>query len=335
MRLSKFAVLGSLLLATTAVPVWGAPNATIGSVNYVEGQVSVNGETVDEHNVGNVILGAGQTMVTDQGRAEVLLTPGVFLRLDDNSAVEMISPNLTNTQIGLQRGRAMVEVAYIQPENNIRVEVNGASVQLEKRGLYEFDAAQNDIRVFKGEARVLEEGKNTQLKEGHELVLSGNLKSHSFELAAVQDDFYNWNSLRAGYLAEANIDAAPMYVVGGGWYGPGWWGPGWLGLGWYWNPYFGCYTWIPGNGIWYSPFGFGFYAPIYAYYHGPFFAGGHYYHAFGPGFRPVVPQAGFRPPVHGFNGLSAGHGFRSGFSGAFHGGSFHGGGGHGGGGHGR
>jgi len=42
--------------------------------------------------------------------------------------------------VALQKGRAMVEVADIHPENNVRVTEGGASAQLLKAGLYDFDA---------------------------------------------------------------------------------------------------------------------------------------------------------------------------------------------------
>jgi len=38
------------------------------------------------------------------GKAEILLTPGAFLRVGGDSAVKMISPGLTNTQVEVQRG---------------------------------------------------------------------------------------------------------------------------------------------------------------------------------------------------------------------------------------
>ena len=68
-------------------------------------------------------------------------------------------------------------------------------------------------------------------------------------------DLYRWSSLRSAYLAEANADAAPLYVYGGA---------NWYGAGWYWDPWFSAYTFIPGDGIFYSPFGWGLYSPFYA-----------------------------------------------------------------------
>jgi hypothetical protein len=87
---------------------------------------------------------------TANGRAELLLTPGVFLRVGENSAVRMISPNLLNTQIALDHGRADIEVDEIHPHNDIQVSERGANTRLLKNGLYAFDADKGTVRVFKG-----------------------------------------------------------------------------------------------------------------------------------------------------------------------------------------
>src|SRR5260370_14959408 len=77
------------------------------------------------------------------------------------------------------------------------------------------------------------------------------MKPEKFDKEQVQDDLYRWSSLRSSYLAEANVDRAKDYQVGS-----------WYGAGWDWDPYYGAYTFIPGNGIFYSPFGWGFYSPF-------------------------------------------------------------------------
>jgi hypothetical protein len=107
--------------------------------------------------------------------------------------------------------------------------------------------------------------------------------------------------LRSGYLSEANVDAAWIYISGGvGWYGPGW----------YWDPWFRAYTFVPGDGTLYSPFGWGFYSPIIVY-RPPF------YYGFA---RPHEFREFHYPYGHGFEprGGFLGGGFRGG--GAFHGG---------------
>jgi len=230
----------------------------------------------------------------------------------------------------LRKGRAMVEVAEIRPENNVRIGEDGSSTRLLKPGLYDFDADRGVIRVFDGKATVQAGGQNVHVKGGRQVALNaaGKLKARKFQKQAYMDDFYRWASLRSSYLADANVDAARAYAGGGNW-APG----GWYGYGWYWDPSFDAYTFIPGDGIFYDPFGWGFYspgfafgAPYFGYGYGLGFAGGGYHH-FGPGYRPH--DTGGHSSAFIGHAHSVGNGFGGGLAG---GGGFHGGGG---GGHGR
>ena len=339
---------GFLLAATLAVPARGdmqpRGNAVPGTLNYVEGQVSINSQPLNSKSIGSVVLETGQSITTESGKAEVLLTPGVFLRVGSNSSAKMISPGLTNTEIGVDEGEASIEVAEIHKQNDIRIDADGVTTELVKNGYYDFDVAHNLVRVLDGEVIVDENGKQVRVKSGHELTLNqDSTKPQSFDKKAYElSDLYNWSSLRSAYLAEANVDAAPAYIAGGGY------GLGWYGAGWYWDPWFSAYTFIPGDGIFYSPFGWGFYSPFFAF-DAPFFFGDrdHFHHHFdrdlrgsgtGPHYAAGVHGGGFHAG-HGYSAPTGGglasNGFRGGGSGGFHGGGFSGGGGFGGGGHGR
>ncbi len=52
----------------------------------------------------------GQTLATEDARAEVLLTPGVFLRLGSHSSFKMVSNLLSDTRLEVLSGTAIVEV---------------------------------------------------------------------------------------------------------------------------------------------------------------------------------------------------------------------------------
>jgi hypothetical protein len=255
----------------------------------------------------------------------------------------MVSPGVADTITSLQKGRAMVEVAEIRPENNIRVEVGGSNAQLLKAGLYDFDADRGHLRVFDGMAVVQTGGQRIEVKSGHQLNLNaaGKLKPQKFDKKAYVDDFYRWASLRSSYLAEANVDAARRYAGAGGW------SPSlWYGDGWYWDPWYGAYTFIPDDGIFFDPFGWGFYSPWSAF-GAPYFGYGYgyggyggrgYYHQFGPGYHPSNTaggrSSGFVGRAHSVGrGVASanrgssfgGGGSRGGSASGFHGG---GGGGH-------
>src|SRR5919198_174404 len=143
MRLARWktAVGTTFLAMVLSVPAWSAypekRSAMPGTLNYVEGQASIADQTLDSKAVGATELQPGQTLRTGNGKAEILLTPGVYLRLGSNSAVNMISPSLTNTEVALNQGQAMLEVDEIHSENNIRLRQSGADTRVLKTGLYE------------------------------------------------------------------------------------------------------------------------------------------------------------------------------------------------------
>lgn len=347
MRQLSLAFIGGVLLTTAlglpalADTPTGRGLANPGTINYVEGQVSMGTETLSPNSAGSALLAPGQTLTTANGKVEVLLTPGVFARVGGQSSIEMISPELTRTEFSVEKGETMVEVAELHPENNLLVNESGATIQVQKTGLYDFDAEHSQFRVFDGEAVVRAGDERVKVKGSHELNLNVTLlKARKFDRGSYEaDDLYRWSSLRSAYVAEANVDAAPSYLGWGGWYGGGW-----IGSGWYWDPWFSCYTFIPGDGIFFSPFGWGFYSPWWAY-RAPIYFGGRYYHQFGtnpygwgpgahylPGVRRGGSGNGFRPSsgfAHG-EGRSPSGGFHGGFGGGGRSGGGHGGmGGHG------
>ena len=354
MKQSRLIAVASVFLAAAlSVPAWGtdparqgnakADSARPGSLNYIEGQASIEGQTLGPEAVGKTELSPGQSLETQEGKAELLLTPGVFFRLGDNSSATMISPSLTDTELRLDKGEAIVEVAELHAENNIVIAEDGAKVRLAKTGLYDFEAEDNIVRVYEGQADVQVNGQNIEVKDKHQLALDtgGAMKPKKFD-KQTQDDLYRWSSLRSSYSAEANVDRAQVYQMGN-----------WYGAGWDWDPYFDCYTYIPGDGIFYSPFGWGFYSPFDVGF-APIFFFGHSHHDFddyrhfhdrdhfGDGghheahYYDHVDHGVYRGPAHsshsGFAGSNGG--FRGGQG--FHGGSgshgmggggFHGGGG--------
>jgi hypothetical protein len=312
-----------LSLATLFAPAFGqsANQARPGTLNYVEGQASIDGRRVSPQSVGSAELQPGQYLATADGKAEILLTPGVFLRLDNNSTVKMIKPDLTHTEVSLERGRASVEADQLLPENLILIDQRNGQTQLLKNGLYEFNAENNTVRTFDGKAAVFPGNdmqsnvKPVDLKGGRQLALNGEpVKPQGFDKNQSQDDLYKWSSLRSQYLGQANVDLAAQYAGYGGAFNPGW----------YWDSSLYAYDWLPGGwDPFFSPFGFGFYSPYYLY--GGGFVYGRGFWGRGYGYRGGYGFSGVHGGYRG--GAVGGHAVGGGFGG----GGFHGGGGGGGG----
>ena len=291
--------IGVLGIGILGVPGFGEDTAQVGTVNYIEGSVALEGRQLNAHNVGSVEMTPGEVLETGTGKAEILLTPGVFVRLGDNSALKMISPSLTPTQVEVERGRAGVEVDEIYPQNDLEIVVGGVTTQLVKTGYYEFDATHPTVLVYKGKAAVEEgPGKYKEVKDHHSMALvqGATVKAVNFDERDAEGPLYNWSSLRSQYLAEANNQIAGQYAGVAGFY-----------PGWYWDPYVWGYTFIGMDPYW-SPFGFGFYPP-WGWYGGAWYGRGFY-------------GRGYAGGGWGGRGYAGG-----GFHGGMGGGGFHGGGG--------
>ena len=106
---------GSLFLAgLLAVPMLAAPRvpaagtrgpAQPGTINFVEGQASLDQQPLSQSSVGTV-LRADQTLTTTNDRVEILLTPGIFLRLDHGASVRMNALGLATKVVGVVSSHA-------------------------------------------------------------------------------------------------------------------------------------------------------------------------------------------------------------------------------------
>jgi hypothetical protein len=82
-------ILGTLLSLPAMASTPSADQAVPGSLNYVEGQASIGTQALGSKSIGTAQLQTGQTLSTEKGKAEVLLTPGVFVRVGNDSSVRM------------------------------------------------------------------------------------------------------------------------------------------------------------------------------------------------------------------------------------------------------
>ncbi len=181
---SLLAFIAACCLGTLLPPPAGAQDqhpAVPGSINYVEGEAAIGAQVLSSDSAGSARLDKGQTLTTKAGKVEILLTPGVFLRVADNSSVKMVSPDLANTEVMLEKGRASVEVLDIHKENNIRINESDASTKLLDKGLYDFDADHAQVHVFKGKAEVYAGSQKVTLKSEHEALVEHDGQAESTE----------------------------------------------------------------------------------------------------------------------------------------------------------
>jgi hypothetical protein len=289
-------------------------SAHAGVVHYTEGRVYVGNQLVEKKFGVFPDLQVGQELRTEDGRAEVLLTPGAFLRLSQNSSVQMLSRDLSDTRFEVLTGSVMVECDELAKDASLTVVYKGDKIQLEKHGLYRLDATESRFRVYDGRAIVVSGSDQLALKRGNETSLNGVLVAQSFKPnPKLGDDFYAWNGMRSGYLASANVSAAQSVYNGG---------THWRSSAWMWDPWYGSFTFIPAGGVLFNPFGWGFYSPGMVIYAPTPVYGGYVPTGGRPiaggtgnsGSRTGAPAAGSRPG--GFGGGASGGGAPRGGAGA-------------------
>jgi hypothetical protein len=254
------AIAGALVYSLVfSAAAWGQSviSAHSGVIHYVEGQVTVDGAAIHPKSTEFPDVKLDQVLTTEDGRAEILLTPGVFLRLPENSSVRMISNSLADTRIEIVSGSALIEVGQLLRNNAITIEVHGVQIGLPKQGLYRIDTDPARLRVYDGEARVTTEARKIDVKRGREVALDApTLEARAFD-AKSTDPFYRWSSRRSEYVAAANVISARTAINSG--YGSGFASGGYGS--WAFNPWFGMFTYLPASGIYWSPFGSRFYSP--------------------------------------------------------------------------
>jgi len=226
-------------------------SAKSGLIHYVEGRVLLDGKAVEPKFGQFPQMNEQSQLRAEQGRAEVLLAPGVFLRLGESSAVRMISNKLTDTRLEVLDGSLLLECAEMRKDTPILLLFRDAKIWLREDGLYRVNAAPPELRVYDGEAGVEQARQPLTVKKGRVLALDGTLALSKFD-PKVGDSLYRWAKRRAEYLAMANVSSALTLWEGR---------RPWRYSGWMWNPYFGMFTYIPYRGVYRSFWGYQYWSP--------------------------------------------------------------------------
>lgn len=195
--------LALMMLSATAVPAQSVISARSGMIHYVEGHVLLDGQPVQLKFAEFPEVKNSHTLTTEEGQAELLLTPSVFVRLRENSSVMMISNRLSNTVVEVLAGSVLFEVDELYKDNAVTAQFHGAAIALPKRGLYRIDADSARLRVYDGEAHVISRTGTLVAKRGMEVKFGDNLLAEHFNPKDT-DVFYQWSAGRSEHIAAAN-----------------------------------------------------------------------------------------------------------------------------------
>ena len=253
-------------------------SAKAGGINSVSGRTGVQPQGSSEWEQLTIKdnLEAGDMVKTGiDGRVEMLLNPGAYLRLGENSEFELTNNSLENLEVRLIRGTAIVEATGTEDtELMINITTPHTKMAIVRRGLYRVNVVPGDateLIVRKG--RVLLSDSQTKIKGGRKLIFSG----HTFSMAKLEkadkekDAIEQWSKERAETVAKANrrISLRDLNTALAGFSDP--WSRGFSSRSsgiWVFNSRAQCYTFLPyyfGWGSWGSPYGGSYSNAFYGY----------------------------------------------------------------------
>jgi hypothetical protein len=246
-------------------------SAKAGGINAITGQASVHsrGETDWQQLSITDDLDAGDRVRTDyDGRVEILLNPGSYLRVGGNSEVELSNNSLANLEVRLLRGTAIVEATGADGlELNINISTPHAKLAIVRHGLYRLNVVPEDateLIVRKG--RVILSDSHTKVKGGNKVVFSAtnvSVAKLTKEEKKTQENIDVWSKERAQTLAKANSRITER-MLNSAFATYGTWDPFSRTSGlWFFNSRMGCYTFLPFFYGWGSPYGSSYSTSVY------------------------------------------------------------------------
>jgi hypothetical protein len=238
-------------------------SAKAGGVNFVEGKVAVARKSAKSGLLlkgDNVEIG-DKVLTGESGKAEILLTPGSFLRLGKNTSFQFVSTDLENLKMVLGQGSAILEV-FADEEYFVTVRTPKAAFYLIETGIYRIDILPDgteQIEVWKGKAQIGDK-KGTVIKGGKTATITnGQLAVVKFDRDQ-KDEFDAWSKLRAKDVAKLNSKLQKNVLrdsLLSSYNQRGWNMYNSFGV-WVFNRPFGSFCFVPFGYGWSSPYGYGF-----------------------------------------------------------------------------
>ncbi|HXG64307.1 MAG TPA: FecR family protein [Blastocatellia bacterium] len=225
-------------------------SAKAGAVNLVDGDAIYKRDKADwDLLIAGDELSDGDTVRTGaDSRIEILLNPGSYLRLSGDAEFLFADTSLDNLEINLIKGSAIIEAANLGGE--MTVSTPNAKFTIIRTGLYRFNvdgSGASEVMVAKGRALA----GSVEVKEGKKATVNGGAPViASFDKKAM-DEFDAWSKDRAKILIAANKSLSEKVMRRNA-------SLAFAGSRWYYNPFTGCWTFLPVGWGFSSPYGWAY-----------------------------------------------------------------------------
>ena len=165
-------------------------------------------------NAGYRIKAGGNLRTNGNSRAELLLSPGTYLRVAEDSEIEVMGTTYRGMRFRVVQGTVIIESASFNPKiHSLTLSTPSGELQMGTRGLYRLDVLpgqESALSIYNG--RVLwtgAGGRRTQLKSGRRWVLGSSSpsfkpRSEGFDKNHRKDPLNLWSKQRARQLVQVN-----------------------------------------------------------------------------------------------------------------------------------
>lgn len=170
-----------------------------GLIYYAEGDLRLNDRHLERF-IPMVRVRSGDRLRVVDGRAEVLLQPGNFLRMAEGSEFEMRSDALSHVDL-VFHGIAILDIGAA---SSVQAWCGGFVSKILKPGTYRFecgvDQRTDSLIVRQGHARVAGHERSIDVGGNYVLILNAAMKAVPVRGRSL-DSFDEWNAARASLLA--------------------------------------------------------------------------------------------------------------------------------------
>jgi hypothetical protein len=207
-RVAPLPTFALLLAAWSNAPAQSVRSTHSGLLYFFEGYVFVGDEQVQQKFGRFPEIGEGRVLRTELGRAEVLLTPGVFLRVDENSAIRLLSDSVSDTRVELLRGSAILEVSHEAGDAPDTLIYKSWKMRLPANSIARIDSEPAQLRVLSGTAAVSVDGDPAVTVQRAEVLPLASVLVPESATTRTADNFNIWSMNRSSVVEEDNTIGA-------------------------------------------------------------------------------------------------------------------------------
>src|SRR5215472_14285700 len=180
-----------------------------GVIHFFEGAVYLGDQPLESHPGKFPIVPQGAELRTQGGRAEVLLTPGVLLRIGEQSAIRMLANELSNTRVELVAGSAVMDATEPSSGTSATLIYRRWSVHCSERAVYRIDSDPPRLWVLEGKAEVSADGSDHVLSLGQGMLVEfAQVLAPQRAMSPPNDSLSSWTEGRQQSILADNAVAA-------------------------------------------------------------------------------------------------------------------------------